>query len=264
MMFVLTGWSFFDPFHEAVEKGIRFLKEGKAQDAVAHFDEAAKVQPKSAIPEFDRAVALEGAGRTDEAKAAYTGVQASQDAKIASAAHYNLGNLLADQGETAPAIEEYLRALDRDPGNSAARRNLEIALRRKEEEQKQPKSDESKDEQKNQESQNSEDQQNKSGSDPNEEKKPGGPKEENSAPEDSKSPPEPEENQDQQSEPQKSSGQDSTSAEQSEQNAIPQEARLSREDAERLLNAIQGEELRLLQQLDEKKQGDQVPVTHDW
>ncbi len=55
---LLVGWSFFDPFHEHVENGNRNGEKGEADAALQHYGEAARVDPSSPIPDFNRGIVL--------------------------------------------------------------------------------------------------------------------------------------------------------------------------------------------------------------
>jgi Ca-activated chloride channel family protein len=249
--YFLGGWSFFDPFHEQVEKGNRSAKERQTADALEHYEAAGKIAPASPIPDFNRGVVLSEKGDVEEARAAFQAAQASDDKAIAADAHYNLGNLLLEQGDAAGAIEEYLRSLDLDPADPDARRNLEIAIRKKEEQQKQQQQQPQKQDPSQQEEKKKEDQ---SREDESGDKK----EDETQDPEQGKN----EEEQNPQSSEENAEEQQADPAETGE-NALRPEERLSKEDAARLLNAIQSDELRVLRAMEEKK-GEQGAVGNDW
>jgi tetratricopeptide (TPR) repeat protein len=227
----LLGWSFFDPFHEHVEKGNRKAKEeGAATEALGHYGEAARVSPGSPIPDFNRGIVLSREGQVEEARDAFLGAAAAEDSKVAADALYNLGNTLLEAKQFEPSIEAYLQSLDIDPADADARRNLEIALRRLEEQQQQQQQQQ--DEQQQQEPKEQGDQ----GED--EQQQPSGQEE---------SPPE-QGDQEEQQQPQEEQ---------------QQPGRMTREDAERLLNAIQSDELKVLQQLQDDQEQDEADGK-DW
>jgi Ca-activated chloride channel family protein len=219
----LVGWSFFDPFHEHVEKGNEKAAE-EASTALEHYDEARRVNPGSPIPDFNRGIVLSREGQTEEAGDAFLAAAASDDPTIAADALYNHGNTLLEAEQFAPAIEAYLRSLDLDPADDDARRNLEIAVQRLEEQQQQQEQqqqDQNQDENQDQQEQQQQPQDQ-------------GENEEQQQPENNESP------QEEEQQPQPEPG--------------PPEERLTREDAERLLNAIESDELKVLQQLLEQEQ----------
>lgn len=226
---LLAGWSFFDPFHAHVEKGNARAGDGDAETAVQEYDEAAKVDPSSPIPDFNKGVALARKGDAAAARDALLAAAASRDAGIAADALYNLGNVQLAEKSYGEAVESYLKSLDLDPADPDARRNLEIALRRLQEQPPQAQPEPSPD-----------------GQDqdpPQDEQQQPEPQDPNQGPEPPEEPqPEP-------------SPEDSTQA--------PEEERMSREDAQRLLNAIRSDELKVLDKLQDRE-----PVveggTNDW
>jgi tetratricopeptide (TPR) repeat protein len=226
---LLVGWSFFDPFHENVEKGNRAAAEGASEEALRRYSEAARVDPGSPIPDFNRGLVLAEQEDAGAAEDAYRAAAASEDTAIAADALYNLGNLHFGNGEYQPAVDSYLESLDLDPGDADARRNLEIALKRLEEQQQQ------------QQQQDQQDQQQQQDQEPQDEQK-----EDGQPPED---PSEPQENEQPEEEP-------------GEQPPPPEE-QFTREDAERLLNAIQTDELKVLEQLKPDQEAPGV-TANDW
>jgi len=233
----LTGWSFFDPFHENVEKGNKAADTGENDAALDRYGEAARVDPSSPIPDFNRGIVLSKKGDTDQALDAFRAAAASEDPAVASDALYNLGNVYMEGQQFEPAIDAYLKSLDLDPRDEDARRNFEIALRRLQEQQQQ------------QQEQQQQQQQDKKDDDRKDEQQPDQPKDQPDERNQEESPsPDDQENQE---EPP------------SEEQPPPQEDRLSREDAERLLNAVQSDELKVLEQL-QQKQPPQGGVDRDW
>lgn len=228
------GWSFFDPFHKHVEEGNRKAKAGDAPAAVEQYDGAARVDPSSPIPDFNKGVALAKGGDAAAARDALLAAAASQDAGIAADALYNLGNVYLEGQQYGEAVDSYLKSLDLDPADPDARRNLEIALRQlQQQQQQQPQQQQQQDDPEQGEDGQQQQQPQEQGDEP--------------PPE-----PQPQENEEPQSEP---TPQDSTQA--------PRPERFSREDAERLLNAIQGDELKVLDQLRDQDP-EPGPSTHDW
>ena len=248
----LCGWSFFDPFHEHVENGNREAKKGNATDAVRQYETAGKLVPASPIPDFNRGIVLSQQGEVDQARSAFEAAQASPDNAIAADAHYNLGNLLLQKDDAAGAIDQYLRSLDLDPADPDARRNLEIAIRRQEEQQQQQQQQQQQDpSQKDQQQQQEQEQKDESGEKKDQEQQnPDQGKKDEQQPQQNPSPENPEEQKPE------------DPGEQGE-NALRPEEQLSKEDAARLLNAIQNDELKVLRALEAKK-GEQGAVGNDW
>ncbi|HET9886523.1 MAG TPA: tetratricopeptide repeat protein [bacterium] len=250
-LWFLCGWSFFDPFHAHVEKGNHEAKKGKPSGALEHYEAAGKLAPASPIPDFNRGIVYSQEGNVDQARSAFEAAQASEDQGIAADAHYNLGNLLLQKDDAAGAIDQYLRSLDLDPSDPDARRNLEIAVRRKEEQQQQQKNDPSaKDQDKKQQEQDQQKDESGEKKDQEQQKPDQGKKDE-------KKPPQDPSQQDQQQQQPENPG------DKQESPPLRPEEQLSKEDAARLLNAIQNDELKVLRALEEKK-GQEGAVGNDW
>jgi len=146
--------------------GAALLQTGKPDEAIARFQRALELQPDYVNARYDLANALAEAGRLPESAAAFEQVlrdspddAAARDrllvvlktlagslaseghgseaaARIREALalhpgdaelHNNLGILLAQQGDRQAAVAEFQAALKADPGNQAARRNLDLA-----------------------------------------------------------------------------------------------------------------------------------------
>jgi tetratricopeptide (TPR) repeat protein len=225
------GWSFFDPFHKHVEKGNEEAESEEPTGALPHYDEATRIDPGSPVPDFNRGIVLSRDGQGEAARDAFLGAAASEDPQIAADALYNLGNVLMEGQEFQPAVETYLKSLDLDPDDEDARRNLEIAFQRMEEQQQQPQEQE--DEQQEQDESGDGEQQQ-----PPDEEESEDPSQDEQPQEDQEPKPQPEE--------------------------VPPEERLTREQAERLLNAIQSDELKVLQQLQEAEKEERGVATNDW
>jgi tetratricopeptide (TPR) repeat protein len=257
---MLSAWSFFDPFHEHVETGNKNAKEGDSSGALEQYEGAAKIDPLSPIPDFNRAVVLSREKETLEAQRAYEAAQASNDPSIAADAHYNLGNLFFNQENYPAAIEQYLRSLDLDPMDADARRNLEIALQEQEQQQQQQ---QQQDEQQKQDQEQQEQQQQDEGKEDQEQssqsEKPENQQKDEQQPQASQ-----DEEQQQNPQQQEDSQQQETPEQKPGENELPPGERLSREDAARLLSAIENDELRVLQSLEEKKEEEPGVAANDW
>jgi tetratricopeptide (TPR) repeat protein len=144
---LLGGWSFFDPFHENVEKGNKLAEGEQADAALERYGEAARLDPGSPIPDFNRGIVLSGQGKAQEAGDAFLGAAAAEDPQVAADALYNLGNVLLEAQQYEPAVEAYLSSLDLDPDDADARRNLEIAWKRLEQQQQEQQQEQDQDQQ---------------------------------------------------------------------------------------------------------------------
>jgi len=154
-----------------------------------------------------------------------------------SQAFYNLGNSLMSKQEFEKAIQAYKESLRKNPANEDARYNLEYAkkmLKQQEQQnQEQQNQEQQNQEQQNQEQQNQE-QQNQ-------------------------------EQQNQEQQNQEQQNQEQQNQEQQNQEQQNQEQQISREDAERMLEALKQNEKETMEKLNEKKvKATRVKIEKDW
>lgn len=233
------GWSFFDPFHKWVEKGNEAAANGATEDALAYYGEAGRERPSNAIPDFNSGIVHARQGEADPAKSDFLAAAASPDPEIAADALYNLGNVLLQEKDARGAVEAYLRSLDLDGDDPDARRNLELAVQMLDEQQQAQQQEQQRQEQSQQDEQDEK-------SDQQQQQQP------------DETPPNEEDSQNE------SPQADEQQEEQPEEKQLPPQERLSREDAERLLNAIESDELKVLEQLHDKDEPSQGVSGNDW
>jgi tetratricopeptide (TPR) repeat protein len=111
--------------------------EGDHPKALESFDQAVARRPDDARLRFNLADALYKNGKYQEAAAAFQALAGKRDSPLAGPARFNLGNALFQQGNFPAAIAAYRGALELEPEDLDARRNLELALRALEEQKKQ-------------------------------------------------------------------------------------------------------------------------------
>lgn len=87
--------------------GLLQLNAGRSADAVSHFEEALRVQPKFAEARLKRAVALASLGRREEALAELQSLV--KDEPASADAHYQLGRLYTRLGNTEKGKEHLLQ-----------------------------------------------------------------------------------------------------------------------------------------------------------
>ncbi|MEE2637237.1 MAG: tetratricopeptide repeat protein [Acidobacteriota bacterium] len=217
------------PGRRAVEAGNQLYTEGRYDEAHEQYLEALREAPDSAVAPFNDGNALYRNDAIERAAEAYQQATESGDPLVEAQAWYNLGNALYRQQQLEPALEAYKEALRRDPTDTDAKHNLELALQQLEQQQQQPSEDQQNQDE--QEPQDSEGQQNQ------EESQNG---DDRTRPEDTPQPENPDETErntpreDQSGQDQPDKGGDSQPP--GEESAPPGE--LSREEAERLLQAI--------------------------
>jgi len=123
---------------EDVAAGSSAFSRGDLEQAVSLFDQARRAAPNSTIPVLDFGIALYEKGDYAAALTALQGIQ-SPPAGLEAEIHYDQGSTLAQLGKQAEkdhpdaaldfygrSVAAYKRALEIDPGLSAAAANVEI------------------------------------------------------------------------------------------------------------------------------------------
>lgn len=126
----------FDPVRSrsaAVEEGNARMKAGKADEALAAYDKAVAELPGDPGVRFNRGTALAALSRHEEAAEEFLRATEAKDTSLKAAAFYNLGNAFFKKDKFQEAVEAYKRALALDPKDERAKWNLEIALKKKKE-----------------------------------------------------------------------------------------------------------------------------------
>ena len=198
-------------------RGNRLYDEGRYEEAHEQYLEALREAPDSPIVPFNDGNALYRTEELQRAMESYRQAVESGDPAVEAQAWYNLGNALYKQQQLEPALEAYKEALRRNPADTDAKHNFEVTLEQLQ--QQQQRSDDQQDE--NDEGQDQRDQQDQQ--DPQQSEQ-----EPDQEPQDQPKDQEPQEQP--QDQPQ---GQQQENAEQQ-----PPPGALSREEAERLLQAI--------------------------
>jgi len=141
-------WTAFDPIRSpsaAVEEGNAKMKAGKADEALPAYDKAVAELPNEPGAHFDRGTALAALSRFDEAGEEFLRATEAKDPALKASAFYNLGNAFAKKDKFKEAIEAYKRSLALNPKDERAKWNLELALKKKREDDKKKEDQDKKD-----------------------------------------------------------------------------------------------------------------------
>ena len=205
-----------------VQEGNRLYREGRYDEAHEKYLEALRDAPDSPVIRFNDANALYQSDEFARAVDAYRGAIEAADPVLEAQAWYNLGNALYRQQQLEGALEAYKEALRRNPGDTDAKHNLEVALEQLQQQEQQQQQQQQSDDSEDQDRENQDRQQQPRDQPPGEQ-----PPEEN---------PEDRQGQEQQEDGQQSDG--GAQPETGGADAQPQPGQMSREEAERLLQAI--------------------------
>jgi Ca-activated chloride channel family protein len=204
-----------------VKEGNRLFEEGKIDDALKKYTDAQIDYPTSPVIHYNIGDALYKQEKYDGAMEEFEKSLSSDEPHFASMAYYNQGNSLYRKGDYAKAIEAYQQALKLNPDDEDAKFNLEFVRRKLKENAKQEQSQQPRQEQKNQ-SQGADQQQQQ--------------QDENKKPEKEK------QKEDNSKGSAKQEEQKPNQQPESPQSRNPEQGRLTEEQAERMLDAVEREE----------------------
>jgi Ca-activated chloride channel homolog len=149
----------FDPFlreNGDVADGNELLAQGKAKEALAAYDEAARELPGRGEVHLDRGLALlrSGDDKIDQAMQALKLAAAPESApKVRARALANLGDAFFKKEDFESAIESYKKSLMAAPGDRNVAWNLELAVQKQKKKEEQQKKDQQKQDQQKQDQQ---------------------------------------------------------------------------------------------------------------
>lgn len=106
--------------------GVALAEQGKAQDAIRHYDEALRIDPDYLSAQINLGAVLAAQGKVDDAINHYS--EALRIDPDSLDARNNLGSALVGQGKLDEAIHHYSEALRIDPYYANTHYNLAVAL----------------------------------------------------------------------------------------------------------------------------------------
>jgi Ca-activated chloride channel homolog len=226
LLFVQPGFVFADKASSYNKKGIKAYNNKQYEESVKQFTEALIQRPDSPDLKFNRGTALSLSGKQDEALSElHSAAGDFQSKNLSAAALFNAGNTLFTAGDYQGALEEFKKAVKLDQVSRDIRYNLDLAAHKLNQQEQKKKEQEggkqNQDQSKNQDQQN---QQNKDS------------KEKNNRQSD--------EQKNKNENRQKDQNQDQQEQKSDQQKSDYQP--MTREEAERLLNAMNDEERKSL------------------
>lgn len=144
---------------ERTERGRRALESEATDAAVERFDTALRLRSDDAVARFNAGTARLSDQRPGARELLEAAVRDAPE-RVKAPASYNLGNARMSAGDLPGAIAAYEDALRSDPDFGDAKHNLEVALRRlQQQQQNQQNQDQNQDQQQDQEQQQDQQQQ---------------------------------------------------------------------------------------------------------
>lgn len=196
--------------HKLVKEGNRLYAEGKYDEAIARYRLA---ETRGALPQIDFNLgdAHYKSGNLERAAEVYFKTLNDSDTVLRANALHNLGNAFFDSGEYDKSVGAYINSLRLNPSDIETKQNLEYVRRMLQQQQQQQKQD-------------------------GDEKKKGDSQDQQQQQQNQKQ----QEEQDQQDQQQQQDQSEQNQTEQ--QQAEPQKLEMSKEDALKILNALQNDE----------------------
>jgi len=216
---------------KVIRQGVKAYQGGDFSEAEVQFRKAGDLNRESFEAGFNTGAAMYGQEKYEETVKQYeTVMDQSEDPESLSKVWHNIGNSFLEAGQYEPSIEAYKNSLRNNPADQDSKYNLAYARQKLEEQQNQDQQDQENQDQQDQQDQEKQDQQDQ-------------------------------EEQEQQEQEQQE--QEQENPDQQEQQPRPME--ISKEDAERMLNAIQQQEKDVKEKVDKKKAAAaKVKTEKDW
>lgn len=199
-----------DDFTDLVGKGNTAVLEGDYQTALDYYHQAEVERPETPELEYNIAGALYHDQKYEEAVDKLQRSLVIQDVNKEASAHYNLGSVYYRMGDFQNAIQSYQRSLEIIPEDIDAKYNLELARKMLKEQMKPENKDQQEQQEQEQKKQDQEQQE--------------------------------EEQEEQEKQQQDEQDQENEDQEQQPQPQERDEDEMSKEDAERILNALKDDE----------------------
>lgn len=117
------------PVYRAVAEGNRFYAAGKYEEALAAYDRAAAADAGNPAIAYNRGLALHRLARYYESyHATLDALNEATDVQLAGRMEFSAGNTAVMLEQWSDARDRYVAALRLDPGDAAAKANLELVL----------------------------------------------------------------------------------------------------------------------------------------
>jgi Ca-activated chloride channel homolog len=226
MVITLSTVAFSQSFRNLVNKGVDLYKEGKPSDAEVNFKKGLDKEPKNYIANFNLGDAYFKQQQYDEAIKAYQkALEESKSNEQKARVYHNIGNSLLKDKKIDESIGAYKQALKLNPDDQDTKYNLSYALAQmNKQKNNKDQNKNNKDKDKNKNQQNKQDQNKQNKNDQNKQ------------------------NQNQQKQ---------------NQQQQPQQNKISKTDAERILEALKNNEQALQNKL-RKHTGKVIKTDKDW
>ena len=219
---------------KVIRQGVKAYENGDFSEAEVQFRKAGDLNKESFEAGFNTGAAMYGQEKYEETVKQYeTVADQSEDPETLAKVWHNIGNSLLEAGQYEPSIEAFKHSLRNNPADLDTKYNLAYARQKLQEQQQEQQQQQQNQDQENQDQQDQENQDQQQQQNQDQENQ----DQQNQDQEQQNQEEQDQENQDQEQQPQEQQEQEQ---QEQEQQARPLE--ISKEDAERMLNAIQHQE----------------------
>lgn len=239
-----------DSYKKINDKAVELFENGEFDQATVLLEEARDINPADPVVNYNLGGAYHQQGEYDKANETYLNSTLSEDSLMEAHSYYNMGNTEFRKGDYQKALDAYKKSIDLDPTDLDAKYNLELSQQKLQEQEQQEcdKDQEQQDDQEQQEDQEqNQDQQQQDDQQDQEQQDQDQQDQQEQQDQEQQDDQQDQEQQDQQQE--QSSGDQDEDQDQQSQQSEPQEMEMSEEDAERLLNAVSGNDRDVLKKL---------------
>jgi len=125
-----------DPALQKSRDAEKKYRKGDLDAALKLYEDARKARPGTSALDYDVGVVKYRKGDSGKAQQDFSSALSGGDRKLRSATYYNIGNCLYQAHDYDGAAKAYQKALELTPSDGDAKHNLELSLRRKEEQPK--------------------------------------------------------------------------------------------------------------------------------
>jgi len=235
LVILLSGLQLFAQQEKSlVKKGNELYQQKKYKEAEATYRKVVAKKAQDVTSNFNLGDALYKQNQFDKAGEQFNKLGESKNKAVAAGAYHNLGNSLLENKKLDESIEAYKKSLLNNPKDEETRYNLAYAQEKLKKQQQQNKNNKNKDKDKNNKDKN------KDNKDKDKDKK------------------------DQDKKDQDKKNQDQQKKDQPQQQK-PEPNKLSKEDAQRMLDALNNDEKQTQDKLKNKKlKGAKMQVSKDW
>lgn len=117
-------------YNSSINRGNRYFEKGEYGTALKKYNDAEIDRPGSPVTRYNRGNTFYQQGDFEKAASELTGALSFKDPLQKKQAHYNLGNAFFRMNDFGRAVDQYKKALKIDPEDRDVKYNLETAIKR--------------------------------------------------------------------------------------------------------------------------------------